>query len=883
MSPFPRLLQTLGRSVARHPARVVGLWLLAVLLSGLACLRLEPGTRLSDMLGQSSPEARAFNHVMDHYALADELLVVITAQDGAQVAPDALRQQAERTAQALRDSDELKKIGAEVRPPPSQEVRRFIETFAIRRAVSYLPPEAMPALHERLSEKEMRARFALLRARLNAPGAAGEIARQMAKDPLDLREFMPLAFPAMKAKGGAAPADRFDAGGRPKPPPPFEISKDGQAAVIHLCGTHAATDMPYTEAMFGGAERALRAMQAEAQLKHLRLELTGPYALAATSARVAKHDFTWSSFETVGLILLLYFLIYRRPHGLHLLVACTFLPLLVGFGIYAMVCGRITPLTAVAGAILGGLGIDYAIQSLHHHQRLRREGMAETEAAHHTATDQFMPLLGACVSACMGFAAVACTRTPAMKQLALLAVLCLFTAFAAAITLLPATLLLIGQWKAQRGKEAQVAAPQPMEARFEVGHLAVAVAQKPKRMLTAFAVICALGCAGALAGYLHPAQGVGLYALHPSPNPALEAQERMAKHFGKSEGAALALVKADSQAQLLQTCARLREVGQAAGFRVMSVGDLVPMPRVYDAAPSRKWQEANAKEIEARLLAAAKAEGFNPKAFAAYAAFVRDNLDSPAPTFADLPKNLAGMVLPKKAAAPSAPATAHDSQSHATASQITETLAILTPTRVWDSADARDTDINQLRLKVAQEPGVVLTGPDVLSVVMRAQVRDDLPLALMLAALGIFLWHALTCRKVLDTALSLIPSLAGLLAAASLAYCKGIEWNAITLAALPLIMGTGVDGNLFLVLFARERAGQGANAVLDELNKGTLAMLMIALTTLAGFGTLAFGSTPAVRDLGLLTSVGVAGAVFASFACIMPVLWLAEKRRTAAV
>ncbi len=625
--------------------------------------------------------------------------------------------------------------------------------------------------------------------------------------------------------------------------------------------------MPYTEALFGGAERALQTVRTEAQTQNLRLELAGPYALAATSARVAKHDFTWSTFETVALILLAYFIIYRRPHGLHLLVACTFLPLLVGFGIYALVCGRITPLTAVAGAILSGLGIDYAIQSLHHHQRLRREGMAETAAARHTTTDQFMPLLGACISACMGFAAIACTRTPAMKQLALLATLCLFTAFVASITLLPAALLLIGRWKAKRRMHA--APPQPMEARFEVGRLAAWTAQRPRWMLTVFAVLCVLGGAGTLAGYLNPAQGVGLYALHPSPNPALEAQERMAKHFGKSEGAALALVKAESRAQLLATCAKLREVGQAAGFRVMSVGDLVPQERPSVAGHGDQGPPPlpTGEVASGRLLAAAKAEGFNPKGFAAYAAFVRDNLDFPAPTFADLPKNLAGMVLPKTIRRQDAAAT------------FTETLAILIPTAVWDSADARDADIGQLRLKVAPVPGVVLTGPDVLSVVMRAQVREDLPLALVLAALGIFLWHALTCRKVLDTALSLIPSLTGLLAAASLAYLKGIEWNAITLAALPLIMGAGVDGNLFLVLFARERAGQGPDQVLNELRKDTLAMLMVALTTLIGFGALAFGSTPAVRELGQLTTVGVAGAVFASFTCIMPVLWWAEKRR----
>jgi len=209
------------------------------------------------------------------------------------------------------------------------------------------------------------------------------------------------------------------------------------------------------------------------------------------------------------------------------------------------------------------------------------------------------------------------------------------------------------------------------------------------------------------------------------------------------------------------------------------------------------------------------------------------------------------------------------------------TLAVLTPSQVWASADARDADIARLRQSVASTPGVVLTGPDVLSVVLRQQVREDLPLALGLAALGVLIWHTLACRNLFDTVLSVLPSALGLLLAASVAFALNIEWNAITLAALPLILGTGVDGNLFIVLFIRKRAGEGEAGVFDEIHKGTIAMLMVGLTTLAGFGTLIFIGTPAVRDLGLLTSVGVLGAMITTLTLIMPALLLAERRRCA--
>lgn len=865
-----RLIAPLARAVAHHPGRVVLCWLVAVLLSGLACLRLTPGARLSDMLGDSSPEATAFNHVLDHYALADELLIVVTDKPGFTAKPEDLRQSAQDLADALTNEAPLKTIGAELRPAPAQAVRKFIEQVAIRRAVSYLPPESLKRLHERLTEPEMRQRFALLKARLNAPGAAGEIGKQMAKDPLDLRDFLPEAFPAMKGASGK-PED-WMAAAKPaaKETTLIEFSPDGRAALLRLAGREGATVMPYAESIVAGTEHALAPLKEKLAARGLRAELAGPYALATTSARTAKHDFTWSTFETIGLILLMYFIIYRRPQGLHLLVACTFVPLAVGFGIYALTCGRITPLTAVAGAILAGLGIDYAIQTLHHHQRLRAEGFDDATAAERTTIEQWMPLLGACVSACVGFGAIAITRTPAMKQLAWLSGLCLATSCLAALTLLPAAMVLIGRWRKSKGKLNPSEAA--MAPRWNFGKLSCFLATRPRLSFGIFTCACVLAVAGSVMGYLRPAQGAGLYALHPEPNPALEAQAHMAEHFGKSEGMVLAWVKAEQTENLLATCAKVREVSQAEGFKAMGAADLLPaVPREArppvsgGAAPPETGGPSAGQLAEARLLAAAKAEGFNPKAFAGYAAFIKDNLSLPPPTFADLPPQVAAMVLPKGVD------IAHP----------TETLVLLTPNHVWKDADDRDAHIGHLRLSMAQVPGVTLTGPDALSVVMRAQVREDLPLALLVAAIGVFLWHALTCRKLLDTTLSLVPSLFGLAAAASCAWICRIEWNAITLAALPLIMGTGVDGNLFLVLFARDHAKTGNRNTLEELDKGTIAMLMIALTTLAGFGTLILGSTPAVRDLGLLTSVGVVGAVFTSFTCVMPALWWAEKKMKA--
>jgi len=48
--------------------------------------------------------------------------------------------------------------------------------------------------------------------------------------------------------------------------------------------------------------------------------------------------------------------------------------------------------------------------------------------------------------------------------------------------------------------------------------------------------------------------------------------------------------------------------------------------------------------------------------------------------------------------------------------------------------------------------------------------------------------------------------------------------------------------------------------------------MMTTLTTLLGFGTLAFTSTPAIRSLGLLVAIGMTACLSGAFLLLAPIL-----------
>jgi predicted exporter len=96
----------------------------------------------------------------------------------------------------------------------------------------------------------------------------------------------------------------------------------------------------------------------------------------------------------------------------------------------------------------------------------------------------------------------------------------------------------------------------------------------------------------------------------------------------------------------------------------------------------------------------------------------------------------------------------------------------------------------------------------------------------------------------------------------TLALC-GIRLNLFNVLAFPLVLGVGIDYAIYIAL---------AVPTPDRISIVLRPILLSALTTIAGFGSLAFAHNPSLSGLGVVCAIGVAWCLFATLFFVLPIL-----------
>jgi hypothetical protein len=103
--------------------------------------------------------------------------------------------------------------------------------------------------------------------------------------------------------------------------------------------------------------------------------------------------------------------------------------------------------------------------------------------------------------------------------------------------------------------------------------------------------------------------------------------------------------------------------------------------------------------------------------------------------------------------------------------------------------------------------------------------------------------------------------------------CAGITLNLFNVLAFPLVLGVGVDYGIYVALAMRSADPQ------RELTALMKPVLLSGLTTVVGFGSLAWAQNPALRGLGLLCGIGVGWCMVATFVFVLPACAIAGRRQ----
>jgi predicted exporter len=162
---------------------------------------------------------------------------------------------------------------------------------------------------------------------------------------------------------------------------------------------------------------------------------------------------------------------------------------------------------------------------------------------------------------------------------------------------------------------------------------------------------------------------------------------------------------------------------------------------------------------------------------------------------------------------------------------------------------------------------------------LQKQVLHDSSRALVWTAAGILLVVYLCFRSLRVSLIVLIPIVFGIVTTFGLLLLLRHRFSFMSITAIPLIIGIGIDNGIHLVRRYQENEH---NEILVIAKASGAALIQSNLTTIVGFGALMTSSFAPLVEMGLVTSLGVALALAGGLLLIPAVILLGERRRTAA-
>jgi predicted RND superfamily exporter protein len=673
---------------------------------------------------------------------------------------------------------------------------------------------AWPEVRRRLT-RGLGAQVARLRRLLLSPLAPD--ARLLARDPLDL---------ASVVLGGA--------GGEVDRQSGLFSSPDGRAALIFARPAGPASDLELCRRLDAGLAR----LAGELDGAGVRIQASGPYLYALHISRALRRDLVLSSVVALAGAALVLLLVFRTLRLLPLAALLSAVAVLWTLAVAAVGPGRLNALSLSFAALCIGLGMDALI---HISARFRRgpEGAPGADLA--AAIGGLGPaLMTASLTTMAAFAAFALSSFAAFAQTGLLAACGLGFTLLLAVLLFPAL--------------ARLARLRPLPgpgSRLDRGLARLADGLRRRRWpVSAGGVLLAAGAAVVALGLEFSGD---LTALAPADLPPVRTDRAIAAAFQRQRSRLVVLVRGQDLQRVLQAndrlaaeLARQQRRGLLADYH--SLAGLLPS-RATQRARLQRWRALDPARVISRIRRELQEQGFKPSAFK----FFFKTLSRPRLiSLPDLPPTLAPLLDRHLARVGS--------------DHLASTVVHPRPTADLQRLVA---SLERLGTKGARisVTGASLAGPRIASL-----LRADLGWLVLLVGGVVLLMIAALLRRpwpVLAVMLSL--GTAGVTFVAGLRVL-GLSIDLYNLMVIPLVIGYGVDDQIYVVRRAMEA---GTRQALVDSGRAVLAT---TLTSMAAFGALCLCRLPGLKSLGLTAILGLALALLASLVLLPALLALGEKK-----
>jgi len=830
-----KYLQSLALRVRRNYGRVFLVTLVFLSLAVAAASRLRFDTDILNLLPQQAPQVETLRQALEDFGSIDILILAVRVPEGSVVAPyEAF---ADELGKRLEGNELLSEVDYKI-----GELEELIETF-MPNAFLFLDAEGRRTVEHKLNDQALRQRVRELR-RLVATPQALAMKQLMLQDPLGLAEV----FLDRLTSSRAGLAVDWSSG--------YLLSRDHQMLLILAKPLEPPQNVDFSKQLMARVQTEIEAAQgrwpelaAGDDYPVPEVVMGGRYVIALGDDALIRRDVLVNVVTSMAGVLVLFLFAFRRLGPL----LYAFFPLLSGlvltFGFAAVVYGKLSAATSGVAALLIGLGIDFVIVSYGRYVEERQAGQdLEGALALMSGSSGRAVVVGAITSAAT-FYAFAVTDFVGLLQMGLLAGTGILFCMVAVLFLLPAMLAWSEDHHRRRERDVRLYLHGLGSSRLIRASL-----RHPGLVLIAGVVVTLI--AGVAALRLEFQDSV--QAMRPQGNPGVAVREEVGERFGVGFEQMMLLVKGDSMAAVLDKA----EQAAVEASQLVSAGVLTGFDAVTSLIPPLERQQQNLAWLES-----ARQEGLEMsrirQVFEAEAA-VEGLRSEPFEV---------GLELLGRALSRDRPLGVEDFEGSSQTGRLLDrylkhdergwqaVVYLYPPAKIW----RREAPPESLAMAESMGPDVELTGANVISKFLRDRVLRDAVIAAVLGfvLVGILLW--LDYRRLSDTLLSLAPLVMGIIWMLGAMAAIGESMNFMNIFVTTMIIGIGVDYGIHMLHRYREAASESV----DELSAGLVetgkAIVLAALSTTIGFGSLSLSHYPGLQSMG---KVAILGAISTALVAI---------------
>jgi hypothetical protein len=850
-------MRWVGSLVVNHPGLVTALSLVVTLLLYANIHNLRTGTDLANLFGNGDPQWRAASQIGKELGYGNQLFVVIDAPaTGAPAGGTDISGQMEDMADRLTTDMQASGLFVDARSGLQDEELLNMVRFFTWNFPSFALPDQTQDLKRRLDPQQIHQTVRRAATELVTPFSSLGT-NYFVADPLGLMEVA-------RNRQGFSQFANFDlnwgSGNR-------FYSKDHRALLIVAEPRQSAMDYQFAEQVMRWTREHIQSMTAEPELRDsgVRAIPAGAYIYAEQEHRVIESDVRRVSLISIVGNLLLCLLIYPRIPLLLLSLLPASLGILWTTGIASFYPGEVNLISLSFIAILAGLGDD---QVVHFFNRVPQEWAKAAVLNDITLNDAVIRSFET-----TGFSVVLCIMTAATATISLA-----FSSFKGLAefgfiltvgmfmmmfhTLLTVPALMRLWWRVSKPR-----APQTITFRVLPW-----VARKSVDFVGRHArLVVGLGIAVFLLSlvFLPAIKFEKHFEIAGADNPAVAAQNLLSARFG-IEGSPNVLLIAGGEQEVLGRAEDL--TAKLYAYQRSGVIKSIFSPTIL--LPSIRRQSERASSLagvdfaaSARALEEALREnGFRTEPVQPFINRLRKLGQPGGPGNDPITLEMATKFLPPGLLDKSIRKTADGSYVAAVTFYGTDPDAVeVIPERVIES----------WRNQVG---GFVEFSFDKMNRDLQRQVLHDSSRALVWTAAGILLVVYLCFRNLRVSLIVLIPIIFGAVTSFGLLLLVRHRFSFMSITAVPLIIGIGIDNGIHLV---RRYLEHEHSEILTIAKASGAALIQSNLTTMVGFGALMTSSFAPLVELGLVTTLGVALALAGGLLLIPAVILLGERRRIA--